>query len=129
MLLIAAGLQDPGNLGTIARAGEALSDRLILWETYGKPLELEVRSRVGGIVLSSADSQTRNSPVSWPRLRRAARVVLATSSHKGTTIPDVDLRVSMALLIGNEGAGDPKHVLAQADEIVDHPAFRATWNR
>ena len=47
--------------------------------------------------------------------------VLATSSHKGTMISDVDLRVPTALLIGSEGSGLAKNVLAQADEVVAIP--------
>ena len=47
--------------------------------------------------------------------------VLATSSHKGTPISQADLRGPVALIVGNEGAGLPKDVLAQADEIVAIP--------
>ena len=47
--------------------------------------------------------------------------VLATSSHKGTPIPQADLRGPVALIVGNEGAGLAKHVLAQADEIIAIP--------
>ena len=54
--------------------------------------------------------------------------VLATSSHKGTAISDADLRGPIAFVVGGEGAGVPKDVLAQADEVVaflNHPR----WNR
>ena len=47
--------------------------------------------------------------------------VLATSSHKGTAIPDADLRGPVAFIVGSEGAGVPKDVLAQADEVVIIP--------
>ena len=47
--------------------------------------------------------------------------VLATSSHKGTAIAEVDLRGPVAFLVGSEGAGVPKDVLAQADEVVAIP--------
>ena len=47
--------------------------------------------------------------------------MLATSSHKGTPITDADLKRPIALIIGNEGAGVPKDVLAQADEVVVIP--------
>jgi TrmH family RNA methyltransferase len=47
--------------------------------------------------------------------------ILATSSHKGTPISQADLRGSVALIVGNEGAGLPKDLLAQADEIVAIP--------
>ena len=47
--------------------------------------------------------------------------VLATSSHKGTPISQADFRGPVALVVGNEGAGLLKDVLAQADEIVVIP--------
>ena len=47
--------------------------------------------------------------------------MLATSSHKGTSISDADLRGPVAFVVGSEGAGIPKDVLAQADEVVVIP--------
>ena len=47
--------------------------------------------------------------------------VLATSSHKGHAIAEVDLRGPVAFVVGSEGAGVPKDVLAQADEVVAIP--------
>ena len=36
-------------------------------------------------------------------------------------IADVDLRAPVAFIVGSEGAGVPKDVLAQADEVVAIP--------
>ena len=47
--------------------------------------------------------------------------VLATSSHKGKAISEADLHGSVAFLVGSEGAGLPRSVLAQADEILVVP--------
>ena len=47
--------------------------------------------------------------------------MLATSSHKGTLISQTDLRGPVALIVGNEGAGLPREILALADEIVAIP--------
>ena len=47
--------------------------------------------------------------------------MLATSSHKGSPIAEVDLRGDIALIVGNEGAGIPKAILAQADGVVMIP--------
>jgi len=47
--------------------------------------------------------------------------VLATSSHKGAMIADVDLRGPLALIVGNEGAGISRDLMAQADEVVAIP--------
>jgi tRNA G18 (ribose-2'-O)-methylase SpoU len=47
--------------------------------------------------------------------------MLATSSHKGTPVWESDLRGPVVILIGGEGAGIPKSLLAQADDVVAIP--------
>ena len=47
--------------------------------------------------------------------------VLATSSHKGTPLAEADLRGPVAFLVGSEGAGVAKDLLARADEVVAIP--------
>ena len=47
--------------------------------------------------------------------------MVATSSHKGTVVSRADLRGPVALIVGSEGAGVPKDILTQADEIVAIP--------
>jgi RNA methyltransferase, TrmH family len=47
--------------------------------------------------------------------------VLATSSHKGTPLPEVDFSGSCMVVIGNEGAGVPAEVLSAADELITIP--------
>ncbi len=121
LVVIAAGLQDPGNLGTIARSAEAFgATGLLLVERTVSPWNWKA-------VRASAGSMFRLPTVKVEIVKalehaRASGVrVLATSSHKGTMIADVDLRVPVALIVGNEGAGIPKDILAQADEIVAIP--------
>lgn len=121
LIVVAAGLQDPGNLGTILRSAEAfgatgllLAERTVsLWNWKA--------------VRASAGSAFR-LPAAKAKLSEALRDlkskgvrVLATSSHKGTLIANADLRAPVALIVGNEGAGLPKDILAQADEVVAIP--------
>ena len=116
-----AGLQDPGNLGTIARSAEAFgATGLLLGERTVSPWNWKA-------VRASAGSLFR-LPVLKVELAKALREiksrdvrVLATSSHKGTPIADVDLRGPVAFIVGSEGAGVPKDMLAQADEVVAIP--------
>jgi RNA methyltransferase, TrmH family len=121
LVIISAGLQDPGNLGTIARSAEAFgATGLLLGERTVSPWNWKaVRASAGSIF---------RVPVVKVELARALQDVkgrgvrvLATSSHKGTPISQADLRRPVALIVGNEGAGLPKEVLVQADEIVAIP--------
>jgi len=121
LLVIAAGLQDPGNLGTIVRSAEAFgATGLLLAERTVSPWNWKA-------VRASAGSMFRLPVVKVMLAEALAEVkkrglrVLATSSHKGTQIGECDLRGSVAIIIGNEGAGLPKDVLAQADEAVCIP--------
>ena len=54
-------------------------------------------------------------------IKARAIKILATSSHKGEAISEVDLHGPIAFVIGNEGTGLSKEVLAQADETVSIP--------
>ena len=121
LLVIAAGLQDPGNLGTIVRSAEAFGGTGLLLA------ERTVSSWNWKAVRASAGSMFRLPVVkvtlaeALAEVKRRGLRVLATSSHKGTQIGECDLRGSVAIIIGNEGAGLPKDVLAQADEAVCIP--------
>lgn len=121
LLLIVAGLQDPGNLGTIARSAEAFgASGLLLGEGTVSAWNWKA-------VRASAGSLFR-LPVVKVQLAQALKEiksrglrVLATSSHKGTAVWDADLRRPLALVIGGEGAGVPRNILAQVDEVVAIP--------
>lgn len=121
LLMITAGLQDPGNLGTIARSGEAFgATGLILGERTVSPWNWKaVRASAGSLFrlpMTKVELAT-----ALPEIKSRGARVLATSSHKGMPIQDVDLRRPVAFVIGSEGAGVPKDVLTQADEMVAIP--------
>ena len=121
LLVIAAGLQDPGNLGTIARSAEAFAVTGLLLG------ERTVSAWNWKAVRASAGSLFRVSTMKVELAKALAEIksrgvrVLATSSHKGRSIADVDLRDPVALLVGSEGAGLSKDMLAQADQVVAIP--------
>jgi TrmH family RNA methyltransferase len=121
LLAIAAGLQDPGNLGTIARAGEAFgATGLLLAEGTVSPWNWKsMRASAGSLFRLPSAKAELNAGLA--ALKALNIVVLATSSHKGISMAETDLTRPLALIVGNEGAGVPKHVLAQADEVVTIP--------
>jgi RNA methyltransferase, TrmH family len=121
LVVISAGVQDPGNLGTIARSAEAfgatgvlLGERTVSawnWKAIRASAGSMFRVPMAKVELAAALQEAK---------RRGVRV-LATSSHKGTLISDSDLRDPVALMVGNEGAGLSKDLLVQADEIIAIP--------
>ncbi|HEY6249540.1 MAG TPA: RNA methyltransferase [Candidatus Angelobacter sp.] len=116
-----AGVQDPGNVGTVIRSAEAFLARAVL---LGEKTASHFNSKV---VRASAGSVFRQPVVRLPLIEAATSMkerglrVVATSSHKGKPAAEIDLTGPLALLIGNEGAGLPTAVVSMADELVTIP--------
>ncbi len=119
--VVAAGLQDPGNLGTILRSAEAFGAAgIFLTEGTVSPYNTKVlRGSAGSIFrlpwlrISSAELIT---------LLRASGVrLLATSSHQGTPLPQISWTLPLALFIGNEGAGLSREIAREMDETMAIP--------
>ena len=121
LLVIVTGLQDPGNLGTIARSSEAFGvTGLVLGGRTVSPWNWKaVRASAGS--LFRLPSVKVGVATALPECKSRGVRVLGTSSHKGTPIANTDLHAPVAFLVGGEGAGVPKDVLAQADEVVCIP--------
>ena len=121
LLVITAGLQDPGNLGAIARSAEAFGvTGLLLGEhTVSQWNWKTVRASAGSLFRLPTLKVELASTMQEVKSRGVR--VLATSSHKGTPISDADFCGPVAFLIGNEGAGIPKDLLTQADSVVAIP--------
>lgn len=116
-----AGLQDPGNLGTIIRCAEAFGVRaVLLGEKTVSPFNAKA-------VRASAGSLFRTPLIKVPlaetlsRLKETGVRVLATSSHKGRPLPEADFTGRAMVVIGNEGAGVPPEILSAADQVITIP--------
>jgi TrmH family RNA methyltransferase len=121
LLVAIAGLQDPGNLGTIARSGEAFGvTGLMLGERTVSPWNWKAMRASAGSLFRLPTLKIELATALREMKSHDVRL-LATSSHRGTPIAEVDLRGPVAFIVGSEGAGVPKDVLAQADEVVAIP--------
>lgn len=120
-LVVAAGLQDPGNLGTILRSAEAFSAAgLFLTEGTVSPYNSKVLRGSAGSIFRLPFLQIPSGEL-IAILRKQGIRMLATSSHKGTQLPEVSWELPLAIFIGNEGAGLPRELLHQMDETVVIP--------
>ena len=117
-LLVVAGLQDPGNLGTILRSAEAFgSAGVVLGEGTVNVYNSKVVRASAGSVFRLATVKADLKGVIETLRSRGVRLV-ATSSHKGTPLPKADLGGQIAIFIGNEGAGLDKKLISQMDELI-----------
>ncbi len=120
-LVAVAGLQDPGNLGTILRSGEAFgAAAALLGEGTVSPFNPKVVRGSAGSLFRLPVVRVKLAEV-LPRLRERGVRLVATSSHKGAPLPQANLTGSVAVLIGGEGAGVPRDLLAKIDQIVAIP--------
>jgi len=121
LILGAAGVQDPGNLGTIIRSAEAMGASGIL-TTEGTVHAINPK-----VIRASAGSLFRlpvvkmESAEAIRKLREQGARILATSSHKGIPLDEADLTGACAIFVGSEGAGVSKELIAETDEVIAIP--------
>ena len=120
-LVIVSGLQDPGNLGTILRSAEAFgSPGVLLGEGTVSPFNSKVVRGSAGSIFRLPVLRVKLAEV-FPQLREKLVRLVATSSHKGVPLPDANLATPIAILMGGEGGGVSRDLLARADEVVAIP--------
>jgi TrmH family RNA methyltransferase len=122
LLMILAGIQDPGNLGTILRSAEA----------FGADGVISLAGTVSGwnqkALRASAGSVFRLPLVSagvdecFLHLREAGVRVLTTALRDAMPADQADLAAPVALIIGNEGNGVPDEIAARADCPITIPS-------
>ena len=120
-LVVVAGLQDPGNLGTILRSAEAFGAAgVFLTEGTVSPYNSKVLRGSSGSIFRLPFAQVASAEL-IPMLRARKIRLLATSSHKGTPLAEADWALPLAIFIGNEGAGLSREILHQMDETLVIP--------
>jgi len=121
LLIVLAGLQDPGNLGTILRSAEAFGATGVvsLPGTVSAWNPKAVRASAGSVFrlpLVAADAAE-----CFTKLRQAGIVIWTTAVQGAEPVSLVDLAGPVALLIGNEGNGVPAELAAKADGRLTVP--------
>ncbi|MHB1021040.1 MAG: TrmH family RNA methyltransferase [Acidobacteriaceae bacterium] len=121
LILVAAGLQDPGNLGTLIRSAEAFgaSGIVSLPGTVSAWNQKAVRASAGSIFRVPLVKTKSQDDFAW--LHQAGVKIFAAVADDGLPLTEVDLRGPSALLIGNEGAGLSAELIALADERITIP--------
>jgi TrmH family RNA methyltransferase len=121
LILVLAGLQDPGNVGTLLRSAEAFAvSGVLLLPGAASPWNPKaLRASAGSAFRVPALNATEPEALNlFDRHRISA---IAAVAHKGTRVSDAPLAGPCALLIGNEGAGLSKILLSYAAHRVTIP--------
>src|SRR5690242_1615478 len=135
LVVVAAGIQDPGNLGTLIRSAEAFGAASVI------SIEGTVSQWNSKVIRASAGSVFRLPVIKMPsedmiaefQAREIARIALVaprpleaangdgSSPQRPRRLQESDLTGSCALFVGNEGAGIPRELVAAMDEFVAIP--------
>jgi TrmH family RNA methyltransferase len=122
LLYFAIGIQDPGNIGAVIRAADAVGgDGVLLSPGCADPFgRRAVRASMGSVlrvpVLKGCDPAA-----TFGRLHGAGVRSVATDPHDGRLLWRADLSGSVAIVLGAEGEGLPLDLLGGITERVRVP--------
>ena len=122
LVLILCGLQDPGNVGTIFRVAEAggAAGLILSRGTLDPYSPKAVRASMGSLFrLPFLGEQDPMDCLA--ALRSRGYRLWATGAESGTLLWDTDLTPPTAVLLGQEGAGLDRDLLAAADGVITIP--------
>lgn len=122
LMLVACGVQDPGNLGAMTRSLQALGGTaLITLEATVSPFNPKaVRSSAGAIFRLPIFANMKAS-VLFDRLRAAGIGIVAADRRSPSSLARADLRGSVAFLIGREATGLAPEISREASLFLSIP--------
>jgi len=121
LLVVLAGVQDPGNLGTILRSAEAFGATgvISLPGTVSAWNPKAVRGSAGSVF--RLPLVTAGAEECFERLRAEGVRIWTTALEGAEPAQRANLVGATALLIGNEGNGVPSELAEQADAAITIP--------
>jgi TrmH family RNA methyltransferase len=133
LVIVLAGVQDPGNVGTIVRSAEAFgATGVVATRGTADPWSPKALRASAGSALRLPILRGMAIPILLAQLRVAGLKIYAASSEPGVgtraaegLAAQADLRGSAAIFVGNEGAGVPLEVKRAADGVISIPTGSA----
>jgi TrmH family RNA methyltransferase len=123
--VVAAGVADPGNLGTILRVAEAAgaSRAVALEGTVDAFSPKVVRASAGAVFQLPISVDVAPSELSQLDAR-----LWATAAHGGVPYTEADLALPLALVLGSEAHGVPASVPVDATLTIPHQGRAESLN-
>jgi TrmH family RNA methyltransferase len=122
LVLVLAGLQDPGNVGAIVRTAAACgATGVVTMDGSANPFGWKaLRGAMGGTFRLPIAVRSSLPDVAGTARATGVRLVAAVP-RGGTPLPRVDLRSATAILLGGEGSGVSASAVSAAAETVSIP--------
>ncbi len=123
LILIAVGLQDPGNLGTLVRSAEAFGASGVLTTpgTVSAWNQKALRASVGSVFRMPVVAATAEEIVRLKLQEVRLLAAVGFDAFKTVVAQEMDFSTGCALMIGNEGAGLTAEWMEMADARVTIP--------
>ena len=137
LLVVAAAIQDPGNLGTVIRSAEAFGATGVIGieGTVSHWNPKTVRASAGSIFREPVLKTSTDELMTELRNRQTLTLALVaphgdgdvgdgSSPRSALPLQKAELATACALIVGNEGAGIPRGLLREIDQFVAIPQSR-----
>jgi RNA methyltransferase, TrmH family len=139
LVVVAAGIQDPGNLGTLVRSAEAFGANAVVGieGTVNHWNPKTIRASAGSIFRLPVLRSSAEELIQMLRARDIRVLALVAPHANGSVeggdgtrprsparLQDTDLGRSCAFIVGNEGAGMPRELMSSVDQFVAIPQAR-----
>jgi TrmH family RNA methyltransferase len=122
LLLVACGIQDPGNLGTMLRSAEALgATALVTLEETVSPFNPKAVRASAGAIFRLPVCVNLEARALIQRLRAAQVRIVAADRRSPSSLAEADLRGPLAILIGREASGLPPAISREASLLLCIP--------
>lgn len=121
LVVLTAGLSDPGNLGTIVRSAEAAGAVAVVAAGGVDPWNPKVVRASAGSVLGVAIVAVDDAAPALATLRARGWRTVGAAGGAETSYADSDLRGAVALVVGSEAHGIPEDVRGALDAVVRIP--------
>ncbi len=133
LVIVLVAVQDPGNVGTILRSGEAFgATGAVSTRGTADPWSPKALRASAGSALRLPLLRGMSVPIVLAQLRLARVKIYATSSQRRANrqataelAEQADLREAAAIFFGNEGVGLPAEVEHAADAVISIPTSGA----
>jgi TrmH family RNA methyltransferase len=123
LILLAAGVQDPGNLGAIIRSAEAGGATGLIVSGGADPFGWKALRGAMGSAFRLPIALEEDARTAIAQAKRRTVRVLAAAPGRGSarSLYEIDLTCPVMMLVGAEGPGLGAELIALADEVFTIP--------